>query len=455
VFARILKICCEIESYDGGDTGLLNSIFPEWSAGDLFQRKKNDRFVFNEIIGMKMNIQRLPFGYNAQRLMNVYTRSKPSYWNHAVDVHVIHYSSNPKPWTLVTHLSRKPIDEIWWKNFELSDLKPRNHSKLQLGSPDNGSMDISGSKDVSFHGNFDANSILKRNLWIPNSEAVIKAWKRNFTKWNIRGNFEADCIPKCIHLIWIGESVPEKVNNVVDLWKKAIKGSNWTLQFWRDSDIEKFRKTSNLVRGDIDYSTLSYVQQSDIIRLELLFKNGGVYLDCDMYPVEFVDSSNNSIDLLSNICSKSSLFFGFSNVGEVEVNNAAIGSIPNHAFIKDMLNQLCIENLPSRSFSEIISSTGPGFVTRQLSKYSENDLALNNAVILSSDYFYPLPNRFRSLNSSDWAIFCSPQTIAIHAWGCSWQSQPTEEKEKPKEEADEKLAKLQNSSISTILEFLG
>jgi len=69
-----------LHSYDGGDTGFLNAYYSDWHAATSHGR-------------------RLGFGYNAQRFMHHCTYEKqPNYWNKAIDLFIIHYSSSPKPW---------------------------------------------------------------------------------------------------------------------------------------------------------------------------------------------------------------------------------------------------------------------------------------------------------------------------------------------------------------------
>jgi glycogenin glucosyltransferase len=68
-------------SYDGGDTGFLNSYYPNWFGG-------------------MPEYSRLSFGYNAQRFMHHCTYEKqPKYWDDGIDdVYIVHFSSSPKPW---------------------------------------------------------------------------------------------------------------------------------------------------------------------------------------------------------------------------------------------------------------------------------------------------------------------------------------------------------------------
>jgi len=67
-------------SYDGGDTGFLNFCFPNWFCSKDPQA-------------------RLPFGYNAQRILHWFTfKRTDGYWKAVEPLKIIHYSSSPKPW---------------------------------------------------------------------------------------------------------------------------------------------------------------------------------------------------------------------------------------------------------------------------------------------------------------------------------------------------------------------
>ncbi|KAL7426998.1 hypothetical protein ACHAXH_002112 [Discostella pseudostelligera] len=100
--------CCT--SYDGGDTGFLNSFYPGW---------------FHEM----PSYSRLSFGYNAQRFMHHCTYNKqPKYWDDAIDdLRIIHFSSSPKPWEIST--DNNSHDEV--KEYT-SYLSSNDECSLQL-----------------------------------------------------------------------------------------------------------------------------------------------------------------------------------------------------------------------------------------------------------------------------------------------------------------------------------
>jgi len=96
VFARMLEAAPTLASHDKGDTGFLNSFFPDWFhlAPDA----------------------RLPFRYNAQRTLFWMTHARePGYWNAVKPIKVLHFSSSPKPWD--AGAKKGECELLWWNHF--------------------------------------------------------------------------------------------------------------------------------------------------------------------------------------------------------------------------------------------------------------------------------------------------------------------------------------------------
>ena len=97
VFEDMKLKLASLPSHDGGDTGFLNSYFPDWYAGPD-------------------SSTRLPFGYNAQRILHWFTyKKRPGYWESIKPLMVIHYSSSPKPWNC--KLGAGDLEFEWQKEF--------------------------------------------------------------------------------------------------------------------------------------------------------------------------------------------------------------------------------------------------------------------------------------------------------------------------------------------------
>ena len=138
VFQNMMAQASLLTTYDGGDTGFLNAYFSEW---------------FTEM----PPFARLKFGYNAQRFLYHCTYEKqPNYWDLGVapDLHIVHYSSSPKPWdskpafeeeneiTLTNHLlqqdeikklkkvnKKSELESLWWKWYQRSQNYTATYTK--------------------------------------------------------------------------------------------------------------------------------------------------------------------------------------------------------------------------------------------------------------------------------------------------------------------------------------
>ena len=100
VFDNMMSQASLLTSYDGGDTGFLNAYFAEW---------------YKDMPPMA----RLPFGCNAQWFLYHCTYEKqPNYWDMAVDLHVIHYSSSPKPWATIGNLKEEAQEHLGKEGVE-------------------------------------------------------------------------------------------------------------------------------------------------------------------------------------------------------------------------------------------------------------------------------------------------------------------------------------------------
>jgi len=100
-------------SYDGGDTGFLNSYYPQWySSWPAYSR--------------------LSFGINAQRLMYHYTyQNRPQYWDEGIDLYIVHFSSSPKPWKAMSSSSENDNSADYLDGQDKSTIQRLKGGKLE------------------------------------------------------------------------------------------------------------------------------------------------------------------------------------------------------------------------------------------------------------------------------------------------------------------------------------
>ncbi len=88
-------------------------------------------------------------------------------------------------------------------------------------------------------------------------------------------------VPRKIHQIWVGTtSVPVGCQ----AWEKHALAQGYDYKLWRDNDLQTLGLSDNpvycdmLAKGDLPGAV-------DVARYLILEQHGGVYLDCDWYPV--------------------------------------------------------------------------------------------------------------------------------------------------------------------------
>ena len=84
-------------------------------------------------------------------------------------------------------------------------------------------------------------------------------------------------IPKIIHYCWFGNNEkPELVLRCIESWKKQLP--DWEIIEWNESnwDVRNFEFTKKA------YENKKYAFISDVARLDVLYRYGGVYLDTDV-----------------------------------------------------------------------------------------------------------------------------------------------------------------------------
>jgi len=99
-------------------------------------------------------------------------------------------------------------------------------------------------------------------------------------------------IPKLVHRIWFGTgAIPATHENFWRAWQR--QHPDYAFKTWRDSDIdESFTTRKKIAEAE------GPVRKSDIARYEILHKHGGIYLDCDVMPWQFLDWQKLDSDLV-------------------------------------------------------------------------------------------------------------------------------------------------------------
>jgi mannosyltransferase OCH1-like enzyme len=128
-------------------------------------------------------------------------------------------------------------------------------------------------------------------------------------------------IPRLFHQIWLGpEPFPPEYAAFQETWRRLHP--EWELRFWREGSLPAG------LRPEVYELLRQPAERADILRLELLNREGGIYIDADLECLRPIDP------LLDGV----SFFLGALDSGRV--SNAIIGSVPGHPLLVRALAEL-------------------------------------------------------------------------------------------------------------------
>lgn len=182
-------------------------------------------------------------------------------------------------------------------------------------------------------------------------------------------------IPKITHRVWIG-SKPMPEREIAFITGQEMICQDYESVLWRDSNAERLYPfmLSGIVKmlGD---SRLNPVVKCDILRYQLLYLFGGIYIDAD-------------VEVLRNFDELLSASFFCADEGMGNVGTAVIGCIPFHPLARAMLDVIYrnyITSGPPTSPNQQMNFCGPWLFTKTIKMFQ-------NIEILPRQVLYPFNN---------------------------------------------------------------
>jgi len=192
---------------------------------------------------------------------------------------------------------------------------------------------------------------------VPNFENIVKLDSRPKIK-------------KFLFQIWIGDKpLPDDYRNYQLKWIKNLP-ADWEYKLYTNEDVAKFEFSSP--ESLITYNSLpNSTAQSDLLRMEILNKYGGVYLDLDTEPFEPLDFLIFNFDFFG-------ILYGPGH-GGLFIDNYFIGSVPNHPIIQQAIkNIILLAKVPHELHPILYSSIIPftRAVYQHIGNYETKDIIL-------------------------------------------------------------------------------
>lgn len=153
-------------------------------------------------------------------------------------------------------------------------------------------------------------------------------------------------IPRVLHMIWIGSSMPDRyMRNVVDFMRH---NPTWEVRLWTDFIFAA--APARLRNRDLFDAETNVAAKVDLLRYEIVYQNGGVYLDADTLSL-----GAGSLDRMT------SSFLTVSGPPWWNTGNAQFGFAKGSEFLAYVIEQARDPRVRMRN--SIPERTGPTFLT--------------------------------------------------------------------------------------------
>lgn len=208
-------------------------------------------------------------------------------------------------------------------------------------------------------------------------------------------------IPKVLHFIWIGpKPFPEDSIRNVESWKK--RHPDWIMKFWTD-DLDRPCPVEGMEKHLIseirffklkDYlkKTSNYAEKADLLRYEIIYNEGGTYVDHDVKCYLPFDIFHSHFDFYVGLENP------HSNKGtktKVFPCNCLFGARPGHPILGETILEVvkrwkAVEKLypgegRSNTFNRVINRTFHAFTLATKRFLQRNN---NRDIVLPSSYFF-------------------------------------------------------------------
>ena len=207
-------------------------------------------------------------------------------------------------------------------------------------------------------------------------------------------------IPKIIHYCWFGgKTLPEEVKQYINSWRAYCP--DYEIMEWNESN---FDVTKNRYCHEA-YKAKKWAFVSDYVRLKVLQKYGGIYMDTDVEVVRSFD------DLLVY-----GAFMCFENNDSVSIGT--LGAEKSAGVINDFLSKY-EERSFIKSNGEYDLTTNLEIVTKVL---DTNYNLIHNGqrqILPSKVLVLPMESFIAKDNTTGW-IMSDSSTYAIHHYSASW-----------------------------------
>lgn len=192
-------------------------------------------------------------------------------------------------------------------------------------------------------------------------------------------------IPRIIHQIWISSPFIKSVQipPIIQLYMDTFKSNkDFEYKLWKNEDLNKdnFPITFKYIKKLLSKKKIIFAMIADLMRLEILYHHGGIYIDVTMEcvkPLNFILKYKNPF-IMSN--EKSCGLRCRGKDGMLYVSNSFIASVPKYKVLERLLSDEYLESIDFKLSANI--ATGPYYIRKGIKRHSDVKL-------LPTKYIYP------------------------------------------------------------------
>ena len=207
-------------------------------------------------------------------------------------------------------------------------------------------------------------------------------------------------IPPSVHQIWLGTPFPQQYRKWQATWQSM---PGWSYRLWTEDDVPGL----SLYNQDLYDKARNWGERADIIRYEILYRYGGLYVDIDFVCLQpmLLDQFHKQYDFYGAFQPLDIMMFCLAN--------GIIGSRAEHPLLKVTIESLV--NSARQTELPVWSRTGPVPFTQSVCNYQ--DLFTNKNIMFPASYFFP-----RTLLDERIEQAWPAESVAVHHWAASWNS---------------------------------
>jgi mannosyltransferase OCH1-like enzyme len=164
-------------------------------------------------------------------------------------------------------------------------------------------------------------------------------------------------IPRILHHIWLGrDPLPDEHRPWIESWKKHHP--KWEHRLWTEENLPL-----NPLRPEVLERLRAPVERADILRLEILYAHGGVYLDTDLECLRPLDDLLVGHEFVG-VCHKPG-----------RITNTAIAAVPAHPLLDRAMHEIKpLEVYWTGSSDSLKEVAGPRLLQRLVKEFPDIEL---------------------------------------------------------------------------------